>query len=460
MRRFPRVGHGIRRIVIVGSDGVISLSALRWLHDQDAGLVMLERDGSVIASVGPAATGDARLRRAQSLAIHSGLAVEISRELIGRKLIGQAKVSRELIRETGVCEEIQRHQSSLDSAKSLEHIRLIESQAANAYWAAWRKIPVHFPERELKRVPTHWLSFGARRSPISGSPRLAVNPLNAMLNYLYAVLESESRLALATLGLDPAIGFLHKDAPARDSLACDLMEAVRPEIDAYLIDWIRREPLRRSWFFEEGNGNCRLMGSFAVRLSQSAESWARAIAPVAELVARMLWSRRRNKSSAIPPPTRLTQNRRREVKGGSVSEIHDIQPHVPRICRVCGKDLERGLKYCGKCAAGIASENLKIAAQAGRVVTHGSLAQSRRAETMRRQQNANLSWSPKDLPDWLSDELFRQRVQPGLLHISVHKIATTLRVSEPYATQIRRGVRTPHRRHWLALSELTRVLPS
>jgi hypothetical protein len=43
-----------------------------------------------------------------------------------------------------------------------------------------------------------------------------------MLNYLYAVLESESRLAAAALGLDPGLGVLHVDTPARDSLACDL----------------------------------------------------------------------------------------------------------------------------------------------------------------------------------------------------------------------------------------------
>ena len=51
-----------------------------------------------------------------------------------------------------------------------------------------------------------------------------------MLNYLYAVLESEARLAAAALGLDPGIGVMHVDSPARDSLACDLMEPVRPKL--------------------------------------------------------------------------------------------------------------------------------------------------------------------------------------------------------------------------------------
>src|SRR5580700_9570925 len=51
--RLPRVGHGLNRLVVIGSDGVVSLAALRWLADQDASFVMLERDGSVLATSGP-----------------------------------------------------------------------------------------------------------------------------------------------------------------------------------------------------------------------------------------------------------------------------------------------------------------------------------------------------------------------------------------------------------------------
>ena len=66
-----------------------------------------------------------------------------------------------------------------------------------------------------------------------------------MLNCLYALLESEARLAPAALGLDPGIGVLHKDTRTRDSLACDLMEPIRPKVDAFLLDWLRRGPLQR-----------------------------------------------------------------------------------------------------------------------------------------------------------------------------------------------------------------------
>jgi hypothetical protein len=119
-------------------------------------------------------------------------------------------------------------------------------------------------------VPEHWRTFQARRSPLSGSPRLAANPVNAVLNYLYAILEAEARLAAAALGLDPGLGFLHADAAHRDSLAADLMEPVRPQVDAFVLDWILREPIKREWFFEQRDGNCRLMAPFAARLSDVA----------------------------------------------------------------------------------------------------------------------------------------------------------------------------------------------
>src|ERR1700693_2867560 len=85
--RLPRVGHGLRRLVVIGSDGMVSLAALRWVADQDASFVMRDRDGSVLATTGPVRPSDAKLRRAQALAHSSGAALRITRELISRKLI-------------------------------------------------------------------------------------------------------------------------------------------------------------------------------------------------------------------------------------------------------------------------------------------------------------------------------------------------------------------------------------
>jgi hypothetical protein len=51
--RLPRFGHGLRRLILLGSGGFVSLSAFRWLADQGAWFLMLERDGAVIATTGP-----------------------------------------------------------------------------------------------------------------------------------------------------------------------------------------------------------------------------------------------------------------------------------------------------------------------------------------------------------------------------------------------------------------------
>src|SRR5207244_2230022 len=92
--RFARVGHGLRRLVVIGSDGFVSLAALRWLADQDAAFIMLERDGSLIAATGPVRSSDARLRRAQALASTDGIALEISKGLIRQKLSAQERLAR------------------------------------------------------------------------------------------------------------------------------------------------------------------------------------------------------------------------------------------------------------------------------------------------------------------------------------------------------------------------------
>ena len=142
--------------------------------------------------------------------------------------------------------------NELAKSKSSDEIRLWESQAAKAYWGPSREFLVTFPKNDMDRIPEHWKTFGSRISALTSSPRLAVNPPNAMLNYLlYALLESESRLALAALGPDPGIGVLRNDLRARDSLACDLMEPIRPKVDAYLLDCLQRSPLKREWFFEQ-----------------------------------------------------------------------------------------------------------------------------------------------------------------------------------------------------------------
>jgi CRISPR-associated endonuclease Cas1 len=452
--RFSRVRHGIQRVVVIGADGMVSLAALEWLAVQGAAFVMLERDGKVLATTGPVRPSDARLRRTQALAHQSGLALRIARELIHQKLVAQQKVIEKYFNNAVAVQRIANARGRLAETKSSDEIRSVESQAALAYWSAWHDLPISYPRVDLRRVPEHWLTFGARMSPLTDSPRHAVNPANSMLNYLYAVLESEARLALAALGLDPGIGFLHNDSKVRDSLACDLMEPVRPQVDAFLLDWLSKGPLRRDWFFEQRDGNCRLMGSFAVQLSQTANTWRDAVAPFAEGITKSLWSFRSEPTQRYAPATRLTHSKKREAKGiysGPKSKSAVIGPVV---CRICGATIKPGFKYCRNCVPTISRENILKASKLGRLNTHSPMAQARRSETKKRQDTALKAWNPGDNPDWLDESFYRKNIQSKLLLVQASTIRTLLRVSEPYAGRIRFGRCLPHKRHWLLLARL------
>ena len=455
--RLPRVGHGLKRLVVIGSDGVVSLTALRWLADQNAAFVMLERDGSVLLTTGPVRASDARLRRAQALASQSGTAVRIARELIEKKLAGQEQVARHKLLAPENADAIHPYRSELAEAETPDSVRLIESRAASAYWAAWRTLSIMYPRKDESRIPQHWREFSARISPLTGSPRLAVNPPNAILNYLYAILESESRLAAAALGLDPGIGVLHVDMPYRDSLACDLMEPVRPQVDAYFLDWVSREPLKREWFVEQRDGNCRLMGSFATRLSETAPTWGRAVAPFAEWVAQTLRTPERkptNRDRRVP--TRLTQRRRSEGRGNNYVLDRTPPPHPTIVCRGFGAATLGG-RHCPKCGREVSREKLIELAKIGRAAATSSESRKKRSETQRRHQAAQQAWNPTTQPDWLTEAAYAEKIQPRLALITISKISTTLGVSESYAADIRRGRHRPHTRHWQALAQLVGV---
>ena len=280
-----------------------------------------------------------------------------------------------------------------------------------------------------------------------------------MLNYLYSVLESESSLAAAALGLDPGLGVLHADIKARDSLSCDLMEPIRPQVDAHLLDFINGAPLTREWFFEQRDGNCRLMASLAVRLSETAPVWGRAVAPYAELVARMLWGSPERKIKTPLPPTRLTQQHKREAMGSSALPPPVLPPRRDNVCRGCGKTIHHENAHCGDCRIDEATKRMADVARVGRLTAHASQSQRKRSKTQRRNALLRHSWKESSQPAWLTVQFYSEKIQPKLTEMSGTAIARALGVTCAYGSSIRKGY-SPHPRHWVALARLAGVAPA
>ena len=294
--RFSRVGSAIKRVVVLGHSGIISFDALRWLHDIGVSFVQIDADGQVIVASGPSGLDDARLRRAQALAFSNGAALEIARDLIGRKLMGQLAVLDRL-RDREATSAIRNAIDKLPLTTTLDGLRQTEAQAASAYWGAWRYIDVVFKHRDADRVPEHWRAFGVRKSLLTLNPRKATNPANAILNYLYAILEAEARIAALAAGLDPAIGIMHADLRARDSFACDLMEAVRPKVDLYVLGLLESRAFKKSDFFETREGICRIMPPLTHQLAETGALWVKELAPVTERVAQELFASARDSTN-------------------------------------------------------------------------------------------------------------------------------------------------------------------
>ena len=238
-------------------------------------------------------------------------------------------------------------------------------------------------------------------------------------------------------------------------LRATLWSQARSAVDSYVLDWITRQPLKREWFFEQRDGNCRLMGPFAVRLSETAPTWRRAVAPVAEWVARAFWSTIRRPDTPIA--TRLTQNNKRAAKGAPTQSAVTIAPSHQDICAECGKGVKRGSIHCPDCSLKNSTASLIEGARLGRVIGHGPQAQERRKETKRRNDLARQNWSPADQPKWLTEDFYRTEIQPRLKGATLSQIAGTISVSIPYASDIRKGRRSPHPRHWGALAELVQL---
>jgi len=468
---FPRVTKPrLRRVVVIaGPAGYLSIPAVRWIRGVGADLVVLAPDGDVLLAPGRTSPDDARLRRAQALAADSGVGLAISRSLIVEKISEQHRVVVNRFRETpdrfvralgGLVEDA-------GVAPSLDELRQTEALAAALYFDAWKGLSIRWARRDEKKIPEHWRSFTGRGSPLANGPRMAADPVNALVNMASALLEVEAILALRTVGLDPGMGFgLHADQPARASAADDLMEPVRPFAEELVLDLIGTRHLSRRDFAEQSNGHVRIMPEFSGTLVQAwVPELGQRIAPWAEHVAAEI-----GKATGIGRlPTRLTESNRsagrRKAARRARTRERVAGRMVPRRCRECGSVLPSTSRtYCDNCVLSTrieefdrartkATGTLEALRREGADPAHGGEAASKRAETQRRhaQDRKTFETTVRELP---AREVFARQILPTLQTVPVRAMAEATGLTRAYCSMIRRGLSVPHPRHWKALREL------
>jgi CRISPR-associated endonuclease Cas1 len=467
--RISRATAGIKRLVVLGHSGIVSLDALRWLHDIGASFIQIDRDTEVIAAYGPTGADDARVRRAQALASYSPAGVEIARYLIREKLRGELAILNSLPVADKARDEVESALDRLEKSPNLDEIRVIEGQAALAYWSAWANVPIVFARNDASRIPDHWQTFGQRGSLLTGSPRLATNPINAIFNLLYAVLEAETRIAILAVGLDPGMGILHADQWARDSMALDIMEAVRDEVDGLVLELLRARCFRAADFFETARGQCRVIPPLTRSLAETSQVLQKRVAPVVETVAKILASSNPQIDRIGTP---LTQTNRSIGRASSrrlpaSAKLSSPRPTFGKTCRICGGDLpSRSRSYCSKCVKQFEKEKLPkllaagafaIARRAaeGRDTAHGGVAARKRGQANSKRMRETQEWDRihRDRP---GPEIFKRDILPGLKGIPLRQIMKASGLSLRYCALIRMGAYVPHPRHWNSLKMVSR----
>jgi CRISP-associated protein Cas1 len=103
----------------------------------------------------------------------------------------------------------------------------------------------------------------------------ASHPVNAILNYAYAVLESQVRIEIVAAGYDPTIGLLHSGrvGRSRHDFVLDLMEPLRPIVDRTILEFVQTHTFHPADFTIRSDGVCRLnpeMARCVVRLTSPA----------------------------------------------------------------------------------------------------------------------------------------------------------------------------------------------
>lgn len=236
--------------------GRVGMSPPLMGHCAEAGVAVsfLSEHGRFMARVEGPCSGNVLLRRRQyRMADDPAAGLVIVRAIVAAKAANQRAVLRRALRDHGAGLEDLGH-ARLDDAQrrlgdvarrvmeapDIDAARGHEGDAANAYFGVFD---------HLVRRADGTFRFGGR------SRRPPLDPCNALLSFLYAMLGHDCRSALESVGLDPQVGFLHRDRPGRSSLALDLMEEFRPVLaDRVVLTLINRQQLGEKDFIRMDGG--------------------------------------------------------------------------------------------------------------------------------------------------------------------------------------------------------------
>jgi CRISPR-associated protein Cas1 len=248
--------HHLGGIVCFGAVGA-SPQLMALCAEQGVSISFLSEHGRLRARVVGFTPGNVLLRRAQyRKADDECVSLAIARPMVAAKIANARSVLLRGIRDSGdrdgrLSRAAERMAHSVrvamnaEKGSTLDALRGVEGEAARAYFEAFDGL-----------VGVDREAFSMRER----SRRPPMDRINALLSFLYTLLVHDSRTACEACGLDPAVGFLHRDRPGRPSLALDLMEELRPILcDRLALSLINRRQVAAGGFEVSESGAVNML---------------------------------------------------------------------------------------------------------------------------------------------------------------------------------------------------------
>jgi CRISPR-associated protein Cas1 len=247
--------HHLDGIAVFGR-GMVSPSAMSFCQESGVALTFLTESGRLMARVDAPRSGNVLLRRQQfRLADQPDACAKLARSFVAGKLHNARNTLLRAARENAseadrsaferAASLIGCHVEDLPRATTTDGVRGHEGDAARVYFGVFPSL-VRVPRR-----PDFSMSGRTRRPPL--------DRVNAMLSFVYALVQSDCLSGLVGAGLDPDVGFLHVDRPGRPSLALDLLEEFRTLIaDRLVLALINRQQVGPADFLDRDGGSVEM----------------------------------------------------------------------------------------------------------------------------------------------------------------------------------------------------------
>ncbi len=258
--------------MLLDGSGTISFDVISWLGEQSVALARITNMGnvSVVANASGYAANQSKIDWQRETFACSIRRMAFVQKLIQQKLKNSLSTLEHFLPDHRYKDDaIARAERGLEELKAplqnVQQVRTIEAECASTYFRAWRNLKIQWKENSRYPIPDHWHSYRARTSIHEAKPKnqRATDPINAMLNYGYAVRTTKLQIEAIGMGYDPTLGIMHHGRREKSAYIFDLLEPEHPKVDAAILSFMKDRPFSGADFIIGTDGTCKLSPQLA-----------------------------------------------------------------------------------------------------------------------------------------------------------------------------------------------------